>query len=87
MFRTEELAAFALADFAHRAQIRPSFVAREMTRLATAARKLAPELSASDVYVGEERNWVGNISAYVCAQAERVLRIAPMVSKVKVDLL
>ncbi|MCA8051673.1 HipA domain-containing protein [Burkholderia arboris] len=87
VFRTDELTAFALADFAHRTQIRPSFVAREMTRMASAARKLAPELAASDAYAGEERKWVGNISEYVCAQSERAMRIAPMVSKVKVDLL
>ncbi|WP_217590222.1 HipA domain-containing protein [Burkholderia pyrrocinia] len=87
VFRMEELTAFALADFAHRAQIRPSFVAREMTKMATLARKLAPELAESGVYAGEERAWVRNISEYVCAQADRTLRIAPMISKVNVDLL
>ncbi|VWC09861.1 toxin HipA [Burkholderia aenigmatica] len=87
VFRTEELTAFALADFAHRTQIRPSFVAREMSKMASLARTLAPELAKSDVYAGDERGWVGNISEYVCAQADRVLRIAPMVSRVNVDLL
>lgn len=87
MFRTEELTAFALADFAHRTRIRPSFVAREMSKMASLAKKLAPELAASDIYVGDERGWVGNISEYVCTQADRVLRIAPLVSKVNIDLL
>ncbi|OXI17042.1 HipA domain-containing protein [Burkholderia sp. AU15512] len=87
VFRTEELTAFALADFAHRTQIRPSFVAREMSKMASLAKKLAPELAASDIYVGDERGWVGNISEYVCTQADRVLRIAPLVSKVNIDLL
>ncbi|UQO37894.1 HipA domain-containing protein [Burkholderia cepacia] len=87
VFRAEELTAFALADFAHRTQIRPSFVARELTKMATLARKLAPELAESGVYAGEERAWVRNISEYVCAQADRTLRLAPMISKVNVDLL
>ncbi|MGS0894657.1 HipA domain-containing protein [Burkholderia stagnalis] len=87
VFRVEELTAFALADFAHRVQIRPSLVAREMTRMATLARALAPELAESGVYEGDERAWVCDISAYVCARADQVLRIAPMVPKVDVDLL
>ncbi|WP_175695378.1 HipA domain-containing protein [Burkholderia ambifaria] len=87
VFRTEELTAFALADFAHRAQIRPALVAREMTRMATLAAKLAPELARSDVYTGDEQAWVRRISEYVLEQADRVLRIAPMVPKVNVELL
>ncbi|VWM06134.1 HipA domain-containing protein [Burkholderia lata] len=87
VFRTEELTAFALADFAHRTQIRSSLVAREMSKMASLAKKLAPELAESDVYAGDERGWVGNISEYVRDQADRVLRIAPMVSKVNIDLL
>ncbi|RQS09200.1 HipA domain-containing protein [Burkholderia sp. Bp8998] len=87
VFRTEELTAFALADFAHRAQIRPALVAREMTRMATAAAKLAPELAQSDLYTDDEHAWVHRISDYVRDQADRVLRIAPMVPKVNVGLL
>nr|WP_175799973.1 HipA domain-containing protein [Burkholderia anthina] len=87
VFRIEELTAFALADFAHRAQIRPALVAREMTRMAALAVKLAPGLAESDVYAGDERAWVHRISEYVRAQAERILRIAPMVPKVDVALL
>lgn len=87
VFRIEELTAFALADFAHRARIRPALVAREMTRMATLAAKLAPELAQSDVYMGDERVWVRRISEYVLDQADRVLRMAPMVPKVNVELL
>ncbi|WP_322087239.1 HipA domain-containing protein [Burkholderia sp. BCC1999] len=87
VFRSEELTAFALADFAHRVQIRPAFVARELTKMATLARKLAPELAESDVYAGEERGWVRNISDCICDQAEKTQRIAPMIAKVNVDLL
>ncbi|MCA8094978.1 HipA domain-containing protein [Burkholderia anthina] len=87
VFRTEALTVFALADFAHRAQIRPALVAREMTRMATQAAELAPGLAESGVYAGDERAWVHRISAYVRAQAERALRIAAMVQKVDVTLL
>lgn len=87
VFRPEELTAFALADFAHRVHIRPAFVARELTKMATLARKLAPELAESDVYTDEEREWVRNISDCICDQAEKTLRIAPVIAKVNVDLL
>ncbi|AOI76581.1 HipA domain-containing protein [Burkholderia sp. NRF60-BP8] len=87
VFRTEELTAFALADFAHRVQIRPALVAREMVRMATLAAELAPGLAESAVYVGDERAWVHRIAEYVRAQAERVRRIAPMVPKVDAALL
>ncbi|KVT18631.1 toxin HipA [Burkholderia sp. MSMB1078WGS] len=87
VFRTEELTAFALADFAHRVRIRPALVAREMARMATLAAKLAPGLAESAVYVGDERAWVHRIAEYVRAQAERVRRIAPMVPKVDAALL
>ncbi|MCA8239308.1 HipA domain-containing protein [Burkholderia sp. AU32262] len=87
VFRTEELTAFALADFAHRVQIRPALVAREMTRMATLAAELAPGLAESGVYMGDERAWVRRIAEYVRVQAERVMRIAPMVPKVDVTLL
>ncbi|KAB0644043.1 HipA domain-containing protein [Burkholderia latens] len=87
VFRTEELTAFALADFAHRVQIRPALVAREMTRMATLAAKLAPALAESDIYTGDERAWVHRISDYVRTQAERIVRIAPMVPKVDAALL
>ncbi|MCA7950240.1 HipA domain-containing protein [Burkholderia seminalis] len=87
VFRLDELSAFAMADFAHRARIRPAFVARELTRMATLAMGLAPELAEAEVYEGAERGWVRNISEYIRIQAKRALRIAPMISKVDTDLL
>jgi serine/threonine-protein kinase HipA len=81
-FHLEDVTAFALADFAHRTGTQPSFLAREMTRMAQAALKLAPELARSDVYVDEERALVQKVSDFICAQANHLLRLAPMVVQV-----
>jgi len=86
-FRLEDVTAFALADFAHRTRTRPSFLAREMTRMAQAALKCAPELAGSDVYVDEERALAQHVSDFVCAQANHFLRLAPMVLEVDLQLL
>jgi len=86
-FRLEDVTAFALADFAHRTGTQPSFLAREMTRMAQAALKLAPELASSDVYVDEERVLVQKVSNFICAQANHLLRLAPMVVEVDLQLL
>ncbi|WP_206366071.1 MULTISPECIES: hypothetical protein [unclassified Caballeronia] len=42
VFRLEDVTAFALTDFAHRIGTRPSFLAREMTRMAQANYPPAP---------------------------------------------
>ncbi|SEI46294.1 HipA domain-containing protein [Paraburkholderia diazotrophica] len=86
-FRLEEITPFALADFAQRTGTVPRYLAREMTRMAQAAKALAPELARSEVYVGDERGMVRTISDFVCTQADRVLHLAPMVPRVNRNLL
>lgn len=86
-FRLEDVTAFALADFAHRTGTRLSFLAREMTRMAQAALKFAPQLAGSDVYADEERALVRQVSDFVCAQANHFLRLAPIVVEVDPELL
>lgn len=66
--------------------MRPALVAREMTRMAEAARRFAPELAKADVYVGEERNLVRRVSDFVCAQATKLSTLAPKVPKVDPSL-
>jgi serine/threonine-protein kinase HipA len=87
VFRLEELTAYAMADFAHRTKTRPSFVARELTRMAEAVKALAPELATSDAYTDDERVLLRKISDFIRVQADRVLQLAPMVPKVDTDLL
>jgi len=41
----------------------------------------------SDVYVDEERALVQHVSDFVCAQADHLLRLAPMVLEVDLQLL
>ncbi|MEM5372823.1 HipA domain-containing protein [Paraburkholderia azotifigens] len=86
-FRLEEITPFALADFAQRTGTAPRFLAREMTRMAQAAKTLAPGLADSDVYIGDERALVHTISAFIGAQADRLLQFAPMVPQVSRKLL
>jgi len=42
---------------------------------------------SSDVYVDEERALVQHVSDFVCAQADHLLRLAPMVLEVDLQLL
>lgn len=82
-FLPEEITPYALADFAYRTGTPTGQLAREITRMARAVLLLAPELAAWDIYVGEERNLVRQISDYLCAQANHLLVLAPEVQKVK----
>ena len=81
-FLLEQVTALELADFAKRIGMRAPLVAREMTRMAEAARRFAPELARADVYVGEERNLVRRVSDFVCAQAIKLSSLAPQVPKI-----
>ncbi len=87
VFRLEEISAYAMADFAHRTGTRPSLLAREMTRMAKEALKLAPELTRAEVYTDAERELVQRVSDFICTQANHLLRFAPMVPQVDPDLL
>ena len=86
-FRCEAMTAFDLADFAHRAALPATLVARELASMARQARKLAPGLAQDAVYLGDERGRVQDIARFVVTQAERLIRIAPEVTKVDRELL
>ncbi|ACC70257.1 HipA domain-containing protein [Paraburkholderia phymatum] len=86
-FRLEEITPFALADFAQRTGTAPRFLAREMARMAQAAKALAPELARSHVYIADERALVQTIARFIGAQADRLLQFAPMVPQVDRKLL
>jgi serine/threonine-protein kinase HipA len=49
--------------------------------------RYAPELAASEVYVGDEREHVLRISDFVSAQAHRLMEMAPHIAKVDPNLL
>jgi len=87
IFRLEEVSAYAMADFAHRTRTRPSLLAREMTRMAKKALKLAPELARAEIYADAERELVQRVSDFICTQANHLLKLATMVPKVGPELL
>lgn len=87
-FLLEEITPFELAQFAKATRTRPALLARELERMSSAALKFAPVLAQSEVYVGDdERARVQKISEFICAQANRLLQLAPEVPKVNPDLL
>jgi serine/threonine-protein kinase HipA len=86
-FLLEELTPVELADFSKRIGVRPALVARELKRLAESALTVAPALAKSEAYVGGERDLIQQVTRFICAQAERLLKLAPLISKVNQDLL
>jgi serine/threonine-protein kinase HipA len=87
VFRQDEITAFALADFARQTGTRPTFLTREIQRMARAALALVPEMATERIYVHGEREMVQRVSSFICTQAQHLLRIAPMIPRVKPDLL
>ncbi|WP_425953005.1 HipA domain-containing protein [Ralstonia pseudosolanacearum] len=86
VFLPEEVTPYALADFAHRTGTRPTQLAREIGVMARQVLQLAPELAASEVYVGSEQDVVRQVSNYVCDQATRLLELAREVPRVDLRL-
>lgn len=86
-FLLEEIGAFQMADFAKRTGTRARLLSREMERMGGAAKRLAPALAAAEVYVGEERDLVRRVSDFVCAQADRLIALAPQIPRVDAALL
>ncbi len=86
-FRLEDITPFAWADFAKRIGLQRSFLAREMTRMADAALKAAPEQVAEGDYVDEEQDLVLRISAFVALQAENLRLAAKSMQQVDSTLL
>jgi serine/threonine-protein kinase HipA len=86
-FRLDEIGAFQLADFGHRAHIRPALLSREVTRLANAALARAPALSVAEIYTVDEKRFLADVVAFITKQAQDLLRIAPMIPQVDPDML
>lgn len=86
-FKIEQITPFSLADFAYRTKTPPAQLVREIRSLASSALNLAPQLAKSDVYVGEERDLVHDISSFIVRQAERLIAMAPEIPKVDKKLL
>ncbi len=86
-FRCEAVAAFDLADFAQRANLPATLVARELASMARLALRLAPGLAQDAVYTQDEVARVRGIAEFVGAQAERLIQIAPEVPRVDRELL
>lgn len=82
VFLPEDITPYALADFAHRTGTPPAQLAREITTMARAVLRLAPEQAAADIYIGDERALVAQISTYICTQATNLLAMAREVTKV-----
>ncbi|MGH1515764.1 hypothetical protein [Ralstonia solanacearum] len=81
-FLLEEITPYALADFAHRTGTPFAQLAREIGTMAHSILRMAPELAASDIYIGDERGLVRQIADFVCAQATRLIALAREVPKV-----
>jgi serine/threonine-protein kinase HipA len=75
-FRVENVSAFAWADFAGRTGIPRSLLAREMRRMGKAALTAAPAQAADAMYAGEEKAFLGRISAFVQNQAQKLVEMA-----------
>lgn len=86
-FTLGEITPFALADFAHRTNTPPAQLAREISAMSRAVLRHAPALAASDIYAGDERELVQQISGFISAQAHRLIELAPHIPKVDPDLL
>ena len=86
-FRLDDIGAFAWADFAQRAGLQRSFLAREMTRMAHAALKQARLQAADEDYAGDERALVLRIAGLVEAQAGKLLAMAKPMQEIDVSLL
>lgn len=86
-FRLEDISPFAWADFAKRAGLQRSFLAREMTRMADTALREAPRQAAAEDYVGDERDLVLRISAFVESQAIKLRHAAKPMQQIDATLL
>lgn len=86
-FKLEDVSPFAWADFAKRAGLQRSFLAREMTRMARAALEQAAQQAAEADYIGDERELVSRIADFVAAQAEKLLAMAKPMQKIDAALL
>jgi serine/threonine-protein kinase HipA len=78
---------FAWADFASRAGLKRTFLAREITRMARAAPSAAADQEKASDYEGEERALVARIGAFVKSQSEKLLAAVKPMEAVDAGLL
>lgn len=86
-FLIEDIGAFDLADFAVRISMSRDVVASELVKMASAARSVAPKLTGLDCYDEQEKVLAQKIAQFVVTQADRLLRMAPLIPEVDTDLL
>jgi len=87
VFELAQVKSFALADFAQRCGIEPSLLKREATRLAKLAQVQAPRLVHDAQYLEDEQAFAQQISAFVVAQAERLVQLAADAARIKPEFL
>lgn len=85
-FKMENVGPFAWADFARRAGLQRSYLAREMKRMALAALDHAPRQAAEADYVEKERELVLRIADLVEAQARKLLAMEKPIREVDATL-
>jgi len=68
LFRLDELTPYALADFAHRTGIAPTWLARELKRMSALALRDAQHVAESATYIGDEQAVVSKIADLVRSQ-------------------
>ncbi len=86
-FKLDDVSPFAWADFARRAGLQRSFLAREMKRMALAALDHARRQAAEADYVENERELVLRIAGLVEAQALKLLAMAKPMREIDAALL
>ncbi len=86
-FELEAIKSFALADFCVRCGISRAYFARELNKLCASALEQAPLQAQDDIYIGEEREIVQRIAAFVIQRAGLLKSMAQEVTRYKGDLL
>jgi len=86
-FTFDEIKPFALADFAVRCGIDRKLMRREAQRLAGAATRVAFELTHSNDYRDDEREFVASLAAFIGRQAQRLAELAHEAAEIPAGLL
>ena len=82
-FTFDDVKGFALAQFAEDCAIGRKLMQREAKRLARLAATAATELTRSDDYHGEEREFVANLADFIGRQARRLADYADEAVKIR----
>lgn len=85
-FELEDVKSFNLADFCVSCGINRAFFARELVSICKIALTEAALQAQDDVYIGEERKLVSEISSFVMKQATRLIAMAGDIQSFSDDL-